>query len=195
MPIDALFRLLLHLSTAFACFTFPPSTTTATTNTAHPLRITVGTSQVRMEPAEAVAYRSSLVESGAADEILRILVGLGEAHDRGEAASDAAAVQYILDHFEQGTRPSLVKLKLTLPAGTPRPPTVLVRLWDDDLTKRDEPLAAAEVPLEAGSGRVEKFPLPVAESRCVEEQAQPILISFDYEVALDAEARAAEDAQ
>ena len=86
-------------------------------------------------------------------------------------------------------------LKLTLPAGTPRPPTVLVRLWDDDLTKRDEPLAAAEVPLEAGSGRVEKFPLPVAESRCVEEQAQPILISFDYEVALDAEARAAEDAQ
>ena len=49
-----------------------------------------------MEPAEAVAYRSSLVESGAADEILRILVGLGEAHDRGEAASDAAAVQYIL---------------------------------------------------------------------------------------------------
>ena len=45
-------------------------------------------------------------------------------------------------------------LELLLPAGTPRPPRVLVRVWDKDFTQASEPLASTEMQLESGGGAV-----------------------------------------
>ena len=50
-------------------------------------------------------------------------------------------------------------LEITLPGGTARPPRVLVRLWDDDVTKSDDPIASLEVQLEKGGGEVERLKL------------------------------------
>ena len=46
-------------------------------------------------------------------------------------------------------------LSIVLPSGTPRPPKVLVRVWDDDMSKSDDPLASSEVQLEPLGGKCE----------------------------------------
>ena len=43
-------------------------------------------------------------------------------------------------------------LKLSLPRGAPRPPTVRVELWDDELPEADMPLAWSEVRLSGSLG-------------------------------------------
>ena len=46
-------------------------------------------------------------------------------------------------------------LEVKLPSGTSRPPRVLVRMWDDDVTKSDDPLASLAVQLEPLGGSFE----------------------------------------
>ena len=50
-------------------------------------------------------------------------------------------------------------LEIVLPAGTPRPPRVLVRVWDNDQTKDDDPLASLAVQLEPNGGKFEHLVL------------------------------------
>ena len=104
---------------------------------------------------------------------------------------------------------------LTLPAGTPRPPSILVRLWDDDVTKPDEPLAEAELQLDEDGGKVEKLVLKpcaggalaeaaaAAQASAAEGEGEEggeggtpdITVSFDCVVALAPEAAPAEEGQ
>lgn len=65
-------------------------------------------------------------------------------------------------------------LSIVLPAGTPRPPRVLVRVWDDDVSKSDDPIASAEVQLEPKGGSFEKLVLKGRDG------LPDVTISFEY---------------
>lgn len=51
------------------------------------------------------------------------------------------------------------ELEIDLPAGMPRPPRVLVRVWDKDFNQASEPLASSELQLEKGGGEVDHLVL------------------------------------
>ena len=68
-------------------------------------------------------------------------------------------------------------LSIVLPAGTPRPPRVLVRVWDDDVSKSDDPLASAELQLEPLRGSFEKVTLHGRDG------LPDIQVDFTYEMA------------
>lgn len=72
-------------------------------------------------------------------------------------------------------------LELVLPGGTPRPPRVLVRVWDDDKKADHDPLASAELQLEPLGGKVEDFALKgrmQEDGECLAD----VLVSFTYKV-------------
>ena len=50
--------------------------------------------------------------------------------------------------WSKSTDPNWEPLTLNLPRGSPRPPLLLIRLWDDDLNSEDDALAMTEVRLE-----------------------------------------------
>ena len=91
--------------------------------------------------------------------------------DRYKIAAQTSAVQNSTDP----TWPDEV-LEIVLPAGTPRSPRVLVRVWDDDVTKSDDPLASLEVQLEPLGGKFEKLALKGR------DDLPDILIDFEYKV-------------
>ena len=74
------------------------------------------------------------------------------------------------------------ELKIMLPAGTQRPPRVLVRVWDDDNSKNDDPLASLEVQLEPLGGACTQLALKGRDG------LPDILIDFEYKI-LECEAR------
>lgn len=67
-------------------------------------------------------------------------------------------------------------LEIVLPAGTPRPPRVLVRIWDDDMKKSDDPIASLEVQLEPLGGSFEKLALKGRSG------LPDVMISFEYKM-------------
>lgn len=70
-------------------------------------------------------------------------------------------------------------LSIVLPAGTPRPPKVLVRVWDHDWTNAHDPIASAEVQLEAGGGELDQL---VCKGR---GDLPDVTVNFTYTVVLD----------
>jgi hypothetical protein len=79
-------------------------------------------------------------------------------------------------------------LDIVLPAGTPRPPRVLVRIWDDDKGKSDDPLASLEVQLEPFGGKCEQLALKGR------GDLPDVLIDFEYKMLeVDAATRARAD--
>ena len=67
-------------------------------------------------------------------------------------------------------------LEIVLPAGTPRPPRVLVRVWDDDRSKSDDPIASAEVQLEPNAGKCEQLVLKGRDG------LKDVLIDLEYKM-------------
>lgn len=67
-------------------------------------------------------------------------------------------------------------LEIVLPAGTPRPPRVLVRVWDDDVAKSDDPIASLEVQLQPLAGKFEKLALKGRGN------LPDVLIDFEYKM-------------
>ena len=67
-------------------------------------------------------------------------------------------------------------LSIVLPAGTPRPPRVLVRIWDKDFTNANDPIASAEVQLEPLGGSFQKLTLTGRDGM------SDVQIDFTYEM-------------
>ena len=70
-------------------------------------------------------------------------------------------------------------LEIVMPAGTPRPPKVLVRVWDDD-KNADDPIASAEIQLEAGGGKIEGYALKVRPGL---GDLPDVMVDFEYAIA------------
>ena len=109
-----------------------------------------------------------------------------EDEDFGRTMDPIAFAEYCTKHriaAQTGTVQNSVNpvwqdevLEIVLPAGTPRPPRVLVRLWDDDVSKSDDPIASAEVQLEPNEGSFEKLALKGR------GDLPDVLISFEYKM-------------
>ena len=105
--------------------------------------------------------------------------------DRHGIAAQTSSIQNSTDPSWDGE-----VLEVVLPSGTPRPPRVLVRVWDDDVTKSDDPLASLEVQLEPNGGSFEGLMLKGR------GDLPDIAINFEYKmIEVDAEAKRLAEAQ
>ena len=86
-------------------------------------------------------------------------------------------------------------LELQLPRGSPRPPLLMVRLWDDDRNDADDPLATTDVRLEptsvtkgSSSGKCEMGLVGIGRGN------RGVKVSFEWERVDDDEGDDEEDA-
>jgi len=77
-----------------------------------------------------------------------------------EVSGDAEELQKRTNFVPNSANPvweDVVELKL--PAGSPRPPLIFARVWDNDVTKEDEAIASDEIRLTAGEEGTVEVPL------------------------------------
>lgn len=173
------------------------------------LRETLPEGTLSVSNISAAGVPDADVRGGVSDPFVRIsLLGAHNLDDEGEpspggypgAAMDPLAFAAYCDRHgiaaQTSTAPNSTDpvwegetLSIVLPAGTPRPPKVLVRVWDDDVTKSDEPLASAEVQLEPGEGACEGLVLAGRAG------LPDVTISFTYAVADNAAREALEEGE
>ena len=104
--------------------------------------------------------------------------------DRHGIAAQTSSIQNSTDPSWDGE-----VLEVVLPSGTPRPPRVLVRVWDDDVTKSDDPSRHSR----CNSSQMEGALRTHAQG---EGDLPDIAINFEYKmIEVDAEAKRLAEAQ